>query len=166
MDKLWAPWRIKYVSARHYKGCVFCKAAKHPSQGADFVVFKTKYSLCILNIFPYNNGHVMVCPTRHTRDISSLSPAEVLDLFDAVKTAKGLLDKTLKPDGYNMGINLSRAAGAGIVGHLHVHIVPRWIGDTNFMPVATGTKVISQSLKQLHKLLKSAYAKANTRVRR
>ncbi|MCU0665873.1 MAG: HIT domain-containing protein [Candidatus Omnitrophica bacterium] len=158
MDRLWAPWRGKYVScAGKHKGCIFCKASKRNTK--DYVVFKTKSSLCMLNIFPYNNGHLMVSPLRHTKDMASLTQKEILDLFSSLNKAKSLLDKILKPHGYNIGINISRVAGAGVVGHLHIHIVPRWPGDTNFMPVTGQTKVISQSLRELHRKLKHAYAK-------
>jgi ATP adenylyltransferase len=113
----------------------------------------------MLNAFPYNNGHLMVCPLRHSAEILSLDEAEALGLFRAVTEAKRLLDKTLKPEGYNIGLNISRAAGAGITGHLHIHIVPRWLGDSNFMPVVSGTKVVSQSLRELRKMLRHAYKK-------
>jgi len=102
----------------------------------------------------------MIAPKKHVKDLSQLNKDELLDLFDSLNKAKKLLEKTLKPDGFNIGINLSRSAGAGIPGHIHIHIVPRWNGDTNFMPVVAGTKVISQSLKELHKLLKKAYAQS------
>lgn len=103
----------------------------------------------------------MVSPIRHVKELSQLSGAEIIDLFKSINTSKKLLDKVLKPQGYNIGINLSRSAGAGIIGHIHIHIVPRWQGDTNFMPVLYNTKVVSQSLDELCKLLKSAYAKSN-----
>jgi ATP adenylyltransferase len=159
MDKLWAPWRIKYIAiAKKQKGCIFCRAVKKRS-AQDQVVFKTRHSVVMLNIFPYNNGHLLVSPIRHIADIDRLSQEEALDLFCALKKAKTLLQKTLKPDGFNIGINTSRCAGAGITAHLHVHIVPRWCGDTNFMPVIHGTKIISQSLKELRARLKRAQQK-------
>ena len=99
---------------------------------------------------------MLICPIRHIRDISQMQESEILDLFECLNKAKGLLQKVLKPQGYNIGFNLTRVAGSGIVGHLHLHIVPRWIGDTNFMPVVFGTRVISQSLDQLAKKLKDA----------
>jgi ATP adenylyltransferase len=123
------------------------------------VIFRTKYALAMLNSFPYNNGHLMVCPLRHTCEILDLSEEETSDIFQAIAKAKWLLDKTLKPEGYNIGLNISRAAGAGIAGHLHIHIVPRWRGDTNFMPVVAGTKVVSQSLQELARILRYAYKK-------
>ena len=155
MDKLWAPWRIKYVSSKvKAKGCIFCRAKK--SLLNDYVVFKTKKSICLLNIYPYNNGHLLISPLRHVADIDLLDEEEVLDMFNCLKRAKHLLQKALKPQGYNLGFNLSRLAGAGITGHLHLHIVPRWAGDCNFMPVIANTKIISQSLEELSKLLKNA----------
>jgi ATP adenylyltransferase len=158
MDTLWAPWRINYVQAKKSKGCVFCRAgrAKGAALAADFVVFKTRHSMCLLNIFPYNNGHLMVAPLAHMPELSKLTDVQALDLLRSLDRAKKLLQKTLKPDGFNIGINVSRSAGAGITGHLHVHIVPRWQGDTNFMPVMYNTKVISQSLNQLCRVLRHA----------
>jgi len=159
MDKLWAPWRINYLKAKKSGACIFCAAARGKEKSA--MIFKKKHSLCLLNIYPYNNGHLMVSPLRHIKKHTELTDTETLDVFKAVADATRLLDTVLKPDGYNIGINLSEFAGAGIPGHLHVHIVPRWKGDTNFMPVTANTKIISQSLKELYVLLKNAYAKRN-----
>jgi ATP adenylyltransferase len=162
MDKLWAPWRISYINktAARPKGCIFCAAAKKPN-GNNQVVFKTKLSTVMLNIYPYNNGHLLISPKRHLNDPDLLNEEEVLDLFRAIKKAKSLLKKTVKPQGYNIGMNISRSSGAGIAGHIHIHLVPRWVGDTNFMPVVHNTKIISQSLKELIKLLKNADSRSN-----
>ncbi len=160
MDKLWAPWRIKYVQAKRTKGCLFCSAAKS-AKAKDYFIFATGHSFCLLNIFPYNNGHLMVAPKRHVKDLDKLNPEEALDLIKALVLAKKLLVKVLRPEGFNIGINSGSVAGAGIPGHLHVHIVPRWKGDTNFMPVLGQTKIISQSLEELYKRLRHAYAKAD-----
>lgn len=157
MDKLWAPWRIKYIKTKKRKGCIFCKAAKLRKK--DYVIFRTKYSISMLNIFPYNNGHIMVSPIRHVRELGELKEFEVLDLFQSLNKTKKLLDKLLKPDGYNIGINISKSAGAGIARHMHIHIVPRWMGDTNFMPILYETKIISQSLDELYKRLKMVLKK-------
>jgi ATP adenylyltransferase len=165
MKKLWAPWRINYVQGKKTKGCIFCAAAKS-SDAHEHVIFRTEHSLCILNIFPYNNGHLMIAPLRHVRDLSKLRDGELLDLMRSVEKARSLLMKTLKPEGFNIGINMSAVAGAGIPGHLHVHIVPRWKGDTNFMPVLGDTKIISQSLAQLQTILRHAYTKTDTSVRK
>ena len=152
MDRLWAPWRIKYLKSKKNKKCLFCESSK--SKGKKYIIFKSRYSIAILNIFPYNNGHILISPQRHVRDFSQLKEVEVLDLVKALNNAKELLHKVLKPQGYNIGINISKSAGAGITGHLHIHIIPRWIGDTNFMPVLYDTKVISQSLDELYEQLK------------
>ena len=160
MDRLWAPWRIKYIKAKRGKKCIFCLAVKSKKQ--NYVVLKTKHAISLLNIFPYNNGHMMVAPARHVRELSKLKEGEVLDLIRVLNDTKKLLDMVLKPHGYNIGINISDSAGAGIVGHLHIHLVPRWKSDTNFMPALYDTKIISQSLNELYKKLKHAKSKANT----
>lgn len=158
MDRLWAPWRIRYIKQdKQSKKCIFCQSIKNPKK--SYVIFKTKYSLAMLNIFPYNNGHVMLSPIRHINKFSRLKEAEFIDLFKSLNKMIRLIDKVLKPQGYNIGINISKTAGAGISGHLHIHIVPRWLGDTNFMPVIYETKVISQSLNELYYKLKNANAK-------
>ncbi|MDD5027317.1 MAG: HIT domain-containing protein [Candidatus Omnitrophica bacterium] len=157
MDKLWAPWRTSYVQSIKQKKCIFCQSSTRKPKG--YVVFKTRHTSVILNIFPYNNGHLLVSPLRHVNRLEQLRDEEVMDLFYALMRAKKLLEKVLKPQGYNLGLNLSKNAGAGITGHLHIHIVPRWKGDTNFMPVLFNTKIISQSLDELHKQLKDAQAK-------
>jgi len=164
MEKLWAPWRIKYIKTKKKSKCLFC--APDNSKEKKYVIFKTKHSICMLNAFPYNNGHLMVSPSRHTRELSQLTDAELLDLFKALSQAKNLLDKILKPQGYNIGINTSGTAGAGITGHMHIHIVPRWNGDTNFMPVIFDTKIISQSLDELFKQLKHVKSNTDKRIRR
>jgi ATP adenylyltransferase len=155
MDKLWAPWRTNYVHRiTKAKGCIFCRAKQN--KFSDRVIFKTKKTICLLNIYPYNNGHILVSPLRHIADIELMEKEEILDMFKSLKRAKHLLQKVLKPQGYNLGFNLGRQAGAGITGHLHLHIVPRWLGDVNFMPVIAKTKVIPQSLDELFKRLKNA----------
>jgi len=157
MDKLWAPWRINYVRNTKQRVCIFCRACG--LRNKDYVLFKTAHTIAMLNIFPYNNGHILVSPKRHIARLEQLDECEVLDLFRAITKVQKILSRVLKPHGFNIGINLSRAAGAGITGHLHIHIVPRWIGDTNFMPVLFNTKVVSQSLAQLHKQLINAQTK-------
>jgi ATP adenylyltransferase len=152
MNKLWAPWRITYIKRKKDKGCIFCRALK--SKAGNYVVIENKYSFAMLNLYPYNNGHLMVAPIRHTGEISDLKDKELLDIFLTLDVAKKSLDRILKPKGYNIGINISRDAGAGVTGHLHIHIVPRFRGDTNFMPVIFNTKVISQSLDELYRCLR------------
>lgn len=154
MDKLWAPWRIHYISgAKKQKGCLFCKASRKKADRRNLVVSRSKHSFSILNKFPYNNGHIMICPYRHIKDFSDFKNAEILDFFALANRMQKSLKEALNPDGFNLGINMGRAAGAGIAHHLHLHIVPRWKEDTNFMPVVFDTKVISQSLDELYEKL-------------
>lgn len=164
MDKLWAPWRVKYVTKLigKTKGCVFCRMIKEKKDKKNLIFVRGKLSFAVLNLFPYNNGHILVLPYRHVGALEKLSEAETTDLFRTLNHVKKLLDRSLKPAGYNVGMNLGRAAGAGFPGHLHVHLVPRWKGDVNFMPVLAQTKVISQSLQTLHAVL----SKENTRSHR
>lgn len=151
MDKIWAPWRAKFITKRKKEGCIFC--LKKKSSKGGFIVKKSKFSFALLNIYPYNNGHIMVSPYRHVKDLKGLSDAELLDMIKLVTQMQGLLEKKLRPQGFNIGINIGRAGGAGYRNHIHIHIVPRWTGDVNFMPVIGNTKVIPQSLKELYNLL-------------
>ncbi len=148
VQRIWAPWRVTYVTGKRKKGCVFCqKDSRH-------VIEASLHSYIILNIFPYNPGHVMVLPKRHVRNLSQLKYEEMCDLFQTVERARFLLEKSVKPQGFNIGMNLGKFAGAGIWKHIHVHVVPRWLGDTNCMPIIAGTKIISASLNSLAKLLR------------
>ncbi len=161
MDKLWAPWRVKYITTilKKTKGCVFCKILKQKQDKKNFIYIRSKHCFCVLNIYPYNNGHILILPYRHVAELSKLTKQEKQDLFELLEINKTLIDKVLKPSGYNVGINLGRSAGAGYPDHLHIHMVPRWKSDVNFMPVTADTKVISQSLKTIYDLLKDAYQK-------
>ena len=166
MENLWAPWRSKYLYLRKRKKCILCveKRSRKPkkinretmSKDADkkrYILDRSEYSFSMLNIYPYNNGHIMVAPFRHVSDIYLLTEEELGDLMKLVKKMKRALDKKLKPHGYNIGMNIGKAAGAGFDGHLHIHIVPRWEGDTNFMPVVTDVKVVPESLDAMYDLL-------------
>jgi ATP adenylyltransferase len=156
MKNIWAPWRIDYVSnPKKDKKCIFCKKAKEKDDKANFVLLRAEYSFALLNIYPYSNGHLMVAPYRHISDFNDLEDSELNEIFKLIKISKERLKKYLNPEGFNIGINIGAAAGAGIKDHIHFHLVPRWIGDTNFMPLLADTKVISQSLNDLYRLLKS-----------
>lgn len=162
LKRLWAPWRLAYVSQARdarVKGCLFCRIRRAKSDRAGQVITRGKLSFTLLNRYPYNNGHLMVSPYRHVADLQALKPAEWLDMLKLAQDAIRRLGKVMSPHGYNLGINLGRVAGAGIPGHLHLHIVPRWSGDTNFMPTVAQTKVISQSLAAAYQLLKRANPK-------
>lgn len=162
MDKLWAPWRGKYVTtiAGKPKGCVFCTIENNKRRDkTSFVVHRGEHAFIVLNIYPYNNGHLMVIPNRHVNDTAKLRIEERNEVYELVERIKVIMKQTLNCQGFNVGINLGKAAGAGFPGHVHVHIVPRWKGDVNFMPVTAQTKVISQSLKEVYHLLVDAYKK-------
>ena len=151
---LWAPWRSKFVRSKKKKGCIFCLKGKTAKD--RFIIKKSRFSFALLNIYPYNNGHIMVSPYRHISDIKGLKDKELLDMMKLTKEMQSLLEEKLNPHGFNIGINTGEAGGAGYKGHVHIHIVPRWKGDTNFMPVTGDTKVISQSLEELYKILTEA----------
>jgi ATP adenylyltransferase len=168
MDKLWAPWRTQYVTKdiRETKGCVFCRLLKEKKDTKNFILKRTKKSFSILNIYPYNVGHLMVIPLRHIKDIRLLTVEEREDLFGLLGQTQDLLDEVLNPGGYNIGINIGKVAGAGFPGHVHIHVVPRWKGDANFMGVTAETRVISQSLESLYKKLAYANQRRNRSTRR
>ena len=154
MERLWAPWRSKYIYLRRHKRCIFCGNRTKKNVKTRYILDRSEYSFSMLNLYPYNNGHLMVAPFRHVKDLEDLSGEELLDLMKMVKSAKIILDKKLKPQGYNIGMNIGKVSGAGFVGHLHIHIVPRWLGDTNFMPVTADSKIVSDSIEALYKLLR------------
>jgi len=146
MKRVWAPWRMKYILAKTQKGCIFCQRVKKGKEKEYLLLYKNKYSLVLMNRFPYTCGHLLVAPNRHTADLDDLAPREINDLFLTLRKSVALLNKAMKPHGYNIGMNLGRIGGAGIEDHLHLHIVPRWKGDTNFMPIVADSMVISESL--------------------
>ncbi len=162
MDQLWAPWRLAYVAAprkpQTEEPCFICAAVKGPLEQdrAHHVVLRTGASVVLLNRFPYNNGHLLIAPRAHKGALDALSQTELVDGVETVRRMVALLTSLMRPDGFNIGLNLGTAAGAGLPGHLHWHLVPRWQGDTNFMPAAGDVKVISQSLDALYDQLRAA----------
>jgi len=158
MNRLWAPWRETYISkiTTKQKSCVFCNILADKNDKENLIFIRQTYAYAVLNLYPYSNGHCLIVPNRHVADISKLSQAEYVQLMDLLRETKDLLQTALGPQGFNVGMNLGRIAGAGIPGHVHLHIVPRWKGDHNFMPVTAATKVISQSLKVIYKKLSDA----------
>lgn len=153
---LWAPWRIKYIKGLTDKeqGCFICNSAATDKDDENLLLWRTEYSLVILNRYPYNNGHILVCPLRHISDIDQASDEELLDMIKLIREVKKVLTLSINPHGFNVGLNIGRCSGAGLPGHLHFHIVPRWEGDTNFMAVTSDTDVISQGLSELLEDLK------------
>jgi len=151
---LWAPWRMSYVVKGSSEECIFCKAVKG-GDDENYVVLRSNLSIAMLNIFPYNTAHVMIAPTRHVSRIEQLTREEVLDLFETFSRVIRAIDQEYSPQGYNVGVNIGRVAGAGIESHVHIHVVPRWLGDTNFMPVIAGTKVMPEDLRNTYTRLKN-----------
>lgn len=153
MEKLWSPWRSKYIesfkSDEDKSKCIFCQMMdldKNDIQ--NLLVDKGEYTITVLNLYPYNNGHLMIIPRRHTNDFSGLISTEISELFYKLQLAERALKEVLNPHGFNIGANIGRVAGAGIEDHIHFHIVPRWNGDSNFMPIIGEVKVISQDLAE------------------
>lgn len=159
METLWAPWRIEYIKQPKEPGCIFCtKPAQHQDKD-NFILFRGDTSFVIMNYYPYNNGHLMIVPFRHTSDLSDLNQAERLEMMNLMVTCKEILAATMSPHGFNIGMNLGEVAGAGVKDHLHFHIVPRWNGDTNFMPICGHIKVVSEGLAETYKSLKREFDK-------
>jgi len=146
MEQLWAPWRMELIDKGDHHGCIFCELPAQTNDRENLILGRSKSSFAILNRYPYNNGHLMVVPRQHTSDLLSLPDDAHRDLADHLRVALRLLQKAYPAQGYNLGMNLGRTAGAGIADHLHWHIVPRWEGDTNFMPVLGKTKVMIEYL--------------------
>lgn len=151
MKTMWAPWRIEYILGAKEKGCVFCNAL---SVSDELTLYKGKRTLVIMNKYPYINGHLLVAPVRHLSALSELNPAEMGALLATVEQSVAVLKKAMHPEGFNIGLNLGRVAGAGIEEHLHFHIVPRWSGDTNALAVFADVRVIPQHLQETFALLK------------
>jgi ATP adenylyltransferase len=146
MDRLWAPWRLAYVTAAPAPAteCIFCDA--QAGRQADLLLFRGRHCFVILNLYPYNNGHLMIVPNRHVASLSALTDAEALEMMRLTQDAERALTEAYQPQGINVGVNLGRAAGAGIINHVHVHLVPRWSGDTNFMSVIGEVRVLPEDL--------------------
>jgi len=153
---LWAPWRIRYILEEKEAGCLFCDKIHSNDDVDNHVIARSEHSFALLNIFPYNSGHMMVAPYGHTAGLEALPEKEDADLMMLVQRSIKALKETMGPEGFNVGLNLGRSAGAGVVDHLHIHIVPRWRGDTNFMPIIADTDVVPQSLAAACRLLREA----------
>lgn len=160
MERLWAPWRIGYVAnANKEEKCFLCAAATGNDDRSSLVVRRGQTCFAILNRFPYNNGHVMIAPYAHKADLPELTPAERSEMLELVVEVQAALTATFRPQGFNIGINIGAAAGAGVPGHIHTHVMPRWTGDTNFVSTCADVKVISQSLDEAYQSLAAFFAK-------
>lgn len=164
MDRLWAPWRLSYVTAAQVPAtdCIFCDP--RADRDVDLVVLRGRVSYVILNLYPYNNGHLMVVPNRHLAALEALTLDEQAELMQLVRLAEMALNEAYRPQGINVGINLGKAAGAGIENHLHIHLVPRWSGDTNFMTAVGQTRVLPEELGATAARLRPIFEKLHERA--
>jgi ATP adenylyltransferase len=164
LDHLWSPWRLAYITGEaRSTGCVFCSALTDPDAGA-LIVFRGRTCFVILNLFPYNNAHLLIVPNRHVATLAAATPEELGELIELTRRAEVALTEVYAPHGMNMGINLGKPAGAGILDHLHVHVVPRWNGDTNFMTVIGQTRVLAEELSQTALKLRPVFARLAEQV--
>jgi ATP adenylyltransferase len=155
---LWAPWRLEYIgSADEQAGCFFCAALDGPDE-EGLVVARGERALVLLNKFPYSSGHLLVAPHRHTGELADLEDDEIVEVHRLASQGMAALTATYRPEGYNLGWNLGRIAGAGVLDHVHMHVVPRWSGDTNFMPVLADVKVLPEHLAETRRRLADAWA--------
>lgn len=159
MKRLWTPWRMEYILSDkkdHVTGCLFCTKAQENRDRDNFVLRRSQLTYTILNLYPYNNGHLMVVPFAHVGNLEDLDPDTAAELMREVQHSVAVLKRSMSPDGFNVGINIGRPAGAGVEGHVHVHVVPRWVGDSNFMPVAGETRLIPEDLASTYDRLLAA----------
>ena len=148
MDVLWAPWRMEYILGEKPDGCIFCMKPEEKDDRKALILYRGELCYVILNYYPYNNGHLMIVPFRHVGEIQELSAEERAEMMDLTARSLEVLKEAISPHGFNLGVNQGAVAGAGVAGHVHLHIVPRWEGDTNFMPVIGHTKVVNEGLWQ------------------
>lgn len=161
MRRLWAPWRFRYVKEARESGgeCIFVKLPRESDDRKNLILYRGKHAFVILNAYPYTNGHLMVAPYKHTANLEDLTDEEILETQKLITACVHWLTEAYHPEGFNIGMNLGRASGAGIEDHLHWHVVPRWIGDTNFMPVIGEVRVLPESLEESYDRLKACIEK-------
>lgn len=162
MEILWSPWRSKYIESfkdeKSDETCFICEAIEKVEENKDrLVVFRTNFTIVLMNKFPYNAGHLLVSPIKHTSTLDSLDKDQLFDLISVVRFSIKVLDEAMKPHGYNVGINIGRVAGAGLPEHIHFHVIPRWNGDTSFISIVSDTKVISQSMEEIFEKLSNLF---------
>jgi ATP adenylyltransferase len=162
MRTLWAPWRMSYILQEKKRNCFFCQGLLERKDEENLILHRGKLAFVVMNRFPYNNGHLMVVPRRHLQHLEELSPREGLELFDLLQVSLRVLGASLNPQGFNVGLNLGKAAGAG-EQHVHFHIVPRWVGDSNYMPVLGETKVIPEYLSETYRKLRLTFDRVTVR---
>lgn len=159
MERLWAPWRLEYVAGEKTEGCIFCAFPGENNDEKNRILFRGKYAYIIMNAFPYSNCHLLILPYKHTGDYCELTDQEHTEIGQLARLSCHVLRSVCNPDGFNIGWNIGTAAGAGIAEHVHMHIVPRWTGDTNFMPVLAETRVLPEALEKSYAKLKAEFGK-------
>jgi len=159
MENLWRPWRIKYILSDKQDGCIFCDLPGEKKDKENYILYRAETCFIMLNTYPYNSGHLMVAPYKHVDSFEKLNEEELCELFKMVNKSTKLLGKVMQPNGFNFGANLGGVAGAGVKNHVHLHVVPRWEGDTNFMPVIAEANVIPESLDSVFERLSEALNK-------
>ena len=157
MEHIWAPWRIEYIKMEKPAGCILCDKPGQNRDAENYILYRGNKNFVIMNSYPYNPGHIMVAPYRHVASLDELTDSELHEHFEIVRRSTKILREVFNPGGFNIGINLGKVAGTGIDEHVHTHIVPRWQGDTNFMPVISGARVVPEALAETYRKLKSKF---------
>lgn len=157
MDRIFAPWRIRYVLGPKEQGCIFCNYPKENRDKENLILYRGEKNFVIMNRYPYNPGHLLIAPYRHVGDITDLTSDELLDIMEQVRSCEEVVRKVMEPDGFNIGINVGSVAGAGMEDHLHAHMVPRWDGDTSFMPLFGDVQVVPEALQETYDKLKQEF---------
>lgn len=155
MKRLWAPWRMQYLTGEKEKGCIFCTRIAESRDRENYILYRGERGFLILNLYPYNNGHMMAVPYNHVASLEDLDTETLTELMLLVNKGLAALRKAMSPQGFNVGVNIGEVAGAGVAGHVHIHIVPRWGGDTNFMPILADTRVVPELLDQTYERLRA-----------
>ena len=157
MELIWAPWRIEYIQMEKPEGCILCNQPKQNKDALNYILYRGEKNFVMLNAYPYNPGHLMIAPYRHTASLEELTDEELKEHFEIARRSTRILRQVFNPGGFNLGINLGRISGAGIDDHFHTHIVPRWQGDANFMPVIADVKVLPEALSETYQKLKDKF---------
>jgi ATP adenylyltransferase len=157
MEQIWAPWRIKYIRMEKPEGCFLCEKPRENNDEANYILYRGRSNFIVLNSYPYNPGHLMVAPYRHVASPAELTEEERNEHFGMVSRGVEVLKQVFNPGGFNIGMNLGRVAGAGVADHIHTHVVPRWVGDSNFMPVVAEVRVVPEALAECYDRLKDEF---------
>ena len=157
MERIWAPWRMGYIQKEKPEGCILCDKPREKDDALNYILYRGEKNFVIMNSYPYNPGHLMIAPYRHIANLEELTDEELYEHFKIVTHSIKVLRQVFSPGGFNLGINMGKLAGAGISGHVHTHIVPRWEGDTNFMPVLSDTRVVPEALAETYEKLKDKF---------